>query len=71
MARMLLFIVLFAGSMPGTSRADDPPAYDRKEDVVYGRKYGTALTMDVFTPRANANGAAVIWVGQRRLVLGT
>ena len=61
MARMLLFIVLFAGSMPRTSRAEGPPAYDRKEDVVYGRKYGSALTMDVFTPRANANGAAVIW----------
>ena len=29
--------------------ADDPP-YDRKEDVIYGRKFGTALTMDVFTP---------------------
>jgi acetyl esterase/lipase len=33
----------------------------RTEDVIYGRKYGTALTMDVFTPR-NPNGAAVIWV---------
>ena len=25
-------------------------SFDRKEDVIYGRKYGTALTMDVFTP---------------------
>jgi acetyl esterase/lipase len=62
MARMLLFIVLFVASMPRTSRAEDPPAYDRKEDVVYGRKYGSALTMDVFTPTANANGAGVIFV---------
>ncbi len=35
-------------------------SYTRKQDVIYGRKYGTALTMDVFTPKQNANGAAVI-----------
>jgi len=34
--------------------------FTRQEDVIYGRKYGTALTMDVFTPKENANGAAVI-----------
>jgi acetyl esterase/lipase len=62
MIRTLLFVVVCAGTMPGSSRADEPPAYDRREDVIYGRKYGTALTMDVFTPRANANGAGVIWV---------
>ncbi len=46
-----------------TSRAgaDDPP-YDRKEDVIYGRKFGTALTMDVFTPRRGANGIGVVLV---------
>jgi acetyl esterase/lipase len=36
--------------------------YDRKQDLVYGRKYGTALTMDIFTPKRNANGAAIVWV---------
>ena len=60
--KLLTLVLLFAGPMPAGARAEEPPAYDRKEDVVYGRKYGTALTMDVFTPRANANGAAVIWV---------
>jgi acetyl esterase/lipase len=39
--------------------ADDPP-FDRKEDVIYGRKFGTALTMDVFTPREGAKGVGVI-----------
>ena len=43
------------------ARANDPE-FTRKEDVVYGRKYGTALTMDVFTPKSNANGAAIVWV---------
>ena len=37
-------------------------AFNRKEDVIYGRKYGTALTMDVFTPKANAKGIGVVFV---------
>lgn len=39
------------------------PKYDRKEDVIYGRKFGTALTLDVFTPKdkEKANGAGVIF----------
>ncbi len=41
---------------------DGTPAFDRKEDVIYGRKPGLALTMDVFTPKSNANGAAIVWV---------
>lgn len=34
----------------------------RVEDVIYGRKFGTALTLDVFTPRENAKGIGVIFV---------
>ncbi len=60
-----LFVVLAVGSCPwlcsGAAFADDKPSYDRKEDVIYGRKSGSALTMDVFTPKSDANGAAVIW----------
>jgi acetyl esterase/lipase len=47
--------------MTGAAPAADSPAYTRTEDVIYGRKFGTALTLDVFTPKENANGAAVIW----------
>ncbi|WP_010581908.1 alpha/beta hydrolase [Schlesneria paludicola] len=36
-------------------------AFTRVEDVIYGRKWGTALTMDVFTPK-QANGAAIVFV---------
>jgi acetyl esterase/lipase len=42
--------------------ADDGPSFTRQEDVIYGRKYGTALTMDVFRPKQKANGAAVVFV---------
>src|SRR4051812_6630153 len=37
------------------------PGYTRKEDVIYGRKFGTALTMDVFTPKGKPNGAGIIF----------
>ncbi len=43
------------------ARADEP-GYDRKEDVVYGRKYGTALTMDVIAPKTNANGVGLVFM---------
>ena len=50
---------LFA--QPGT-RAENKPAagHARTEDVIYGRRDGLALTMDVFTPSGKPNGAAVI-----------
>ncbi len=38
------------------------PSYNRKEDVIYGRKDGTALTMDVFTPMKESKGIGVIIV---------
>jgi acetyl esterase/lipase len=39
----------------------EQPAVSRKADVIYGRKDGLALTLDVFTPQ-NPNGAAVVVV---------
>jgi acetyl esterase/lipase len=61
MRRSLTFAGLFLAwlSFGFEARADDSP-FDRKSDVIYGRKYGTALTMDVFTPKKGANGASVV-----------
>jgi acetyl esterase/lipase len=42
--------------------AQTEPSFTRKEDVIYGRKYGTALTMDVFTPKKDVNGAGIVFV---------
>ena len=36
-------------------------AYTRTNDIIYGRKYGMALTMNLLKP-ATPNGAAVLWV---------
>jgi acetyl esterase/lipase len=58
--RVLLGLVI-AASWVAAAKAGDETAFTRKEDVIYGRKYGTALTMDVFTPKDGANGGAVVF----------
>jgi acetyl esterase/lipase len=55
----VLALLAPAAAQPEKKAAD--PGYTRTEDVIYGRKFGTALTMDVFTPKAKANGLGVIW----------
>src|SRR5439155_13935395 len=56
---LLLSLAAFAPSP--ALRAADEPGFARQE-VIYGRKFGTALTMDVLTPKKDANGAGVIVV---------
>jgi acetyl esterase/lipase len=59
----LIVVLLGLARTPAQqNKADSPasePTYDRKE-VIYARKYGTAFTMDVFSPKKEANGAGVI-----------
>jgi acetyl esterase/lipase len=42
------------------STSPPPGRVTRTEDVIYGRKYGLALTMDVFTPE-KSNGCGIIF----------
>src|SRR5262249_48252895 len=58
----VVFACLATTLMPGVGQAADEPPYTRQEDIIYGRKSGTALTMDVFAPREGANGLGVILV---------
>jgi acetyl esterase/lipase len=37
-------------------------AIEREEDIVYGRRDGTALTLDVIRPAEGANGIGLVWV---------
>ncbi len=60
-SRLWLTLASF-GALAPIALAADAPNYTRTEDVVYGRKFGTALTLDVFTPKEKANGAAVVMV---------
>jgi len=57
------FVLLAMLSLPPrVGLGADAPSYERIEDVIYGRKHGIALTMDVFKPREGAHGTGVIYV---------
>jgi len=60
--RILLPLLLVLSMM--LSGCDRKPTqfYTRKKDVIYGHKYGMALTLDVFTPQRNTNGIGIIWL---------
>ena len=58
----LLLTTTLILSLGLTATAADHAAYDRTQDVVYGRKHGLAMTLDVFTPREHKNGLGLIWV---------
>ena len=48
-------------SPPKKTPAPPSANFIRTEDVIYGRKFGVSLTMDVFAPKEKANGRGVIW----------
>lgn len=59
LAFFLTISVAFAEEKPAAK--SEAPAFTRTEDVIYGRKDGVALTMDIFSP-SKPNGAAVIFI---------
>jgi acetyl esterase/lipase len=62
--RKVIFSTLFVFMLAVSQAAQVKPApnADVIPDVVYGHKDGMALTFDVFKPKTNANGAAVIFM---------
>jgi acetyl esterase/lipase len=46
----------------GAATADEMAVVTRTEDVIYGRKWGTALTLDVFRPMRNTRDVGVVFV---------
>ncbi len=68
MQRLRFFLLLAlacaaAHTHAQTKLTDQIATYARTEDVVYGRKFGTALTLDVFQPTGTKpNGFAIIQV---------
>ncbi len=59
---IVLGSVLLGGLAAPVLARGDEPNFTRVQDVIYGRKFGTALTMDVFTPKSGANGLGLVWV---------
>lgn len=62
MGTLLIVSALMAAVVTAASPQDSATSFTRHQDVIYKRTYGTALTMDIFEPAKNANGATVIWV---------
>jgi acetyl esterase/lipase len=62
MTRTLSLSLVAAVSIANPCWADGEPNFDRQIDIVYGRKDGMALTLDVFTPKGQVNGAAIVWI---------
>jgi acetyl esterase/lipase len=56
-----LIAILLGLTLTLAAQAQSKTDYTRTEDVIYGRKFGTALTMDVFQP-AKPNGAGILWM---------
>ena len=50
MKRWIAVIALVTIAWAVSSRSQEPPKFTRTEDVIYGRKFGTALTLDVIKP---------------------
>jgi acetyl esterase/lipase len=59
---LLILACLAATTIEGFAGEQLFPHCTRQEDIVYGRKFGTALTMDVFTPKQHAKGLGVIFI---------
>lgn len=58
-----LLLLLGLWCQPGTFGAQPPQLpFTRTEDLIYARKFGTALTLDVFEPNQDKNGCALILV---------
>ena len=53
---LLMVLTALAAALDRKSATAAEPPFDHKKDVVYGRKHGMALTMDVFMPMENAKG---------------
>lgn len=56
----LMMVILVLSLSRGTS-GEELPGVRRTEDVIYGRKDGIALTLDVFQP-AKANGSGILYL---------
>jgi len=58
--KKFLWLILFAATVWAASQVT-AAAWKRTEDVIYGRKFGTALTLDVFQP-GKSNGVGIIFM---------
>ncbi len=56
---LLLGLIAMQAFFASTAWSQTEPSFKHTEDVIYGRKFGTALTLDVFQPE-KPNGVGII-----------
>jgi len=61
LCRFVVALLLGALAAPPVLAQPAAVEFTRKEDVIYGRKFGLAMTMDVFAPKEKANGMGIIF----------
>jgi acetyl esterase/lipase len=59
--KKMLFALLVLGLSLSFACAGDDADFKRTEDVIYSRKFGSALTLDVFQPQ-KPNGIGILWM---------
>ena len=62
MQRAEVVLAVVCALAPAAQAEEAPPELTRQRDVIYGRKAGLALTMDVVTPKWGGNGVGLIFV---------
>lgn len=67
MAWLLGGLIVWGAVAPSLAQAPaasvpDAELFERQTDVIYSRKFGAALTLDVFTPTQKRNGRGLIFV---------
>ena len=61
MRKLLSFLLLAAFAQAGVLPAEEQ-LFKREGEVIYGRKHGLALTLDVFQPSARRNDCGIVLV---------
>lgn len=61
MFRLSLLALVAGVALVAPAGAQPKETFTRTDDVIYGRKFGTALTLDVYTPKEKANGKGIVW----------
>ena len=57
---MFLLVFCVAAAMAANAVAQDEKPYEQTVDLVFAEVHGTGLLMDVFTPRQDKNGLAIV-----------